>query len=64
MGLHMLHYHDDLLRDIGEIPRRKTGIFAPFKEVLAPYQPSDYGKVVAGGLHPNLVGVSLSPKRA
>ena len=48
LALHMQHYHDDLLKDFGEIPRRKAGIFAPFKEVFAPYQPSDYGKVVAG----------------
>ena len=48
LGLHMQHYHDDLLKDIGEIPRRKAGIFAPFKEVFAPYQPSDYGTVVTG----------------
>ncbi|MDX1646380.1 MAG: hypothetical protein R3304_04475 [Longimicrobiales bacterium] len=38
--LHMLHYHDQLLVDMGVDPRRK-GVFAPFKEVFAPYQPSD-----------------------
>ena len=48
LALHMRHYHDDLLKDFGEIPRRKTGIFAPFKEVFAPYQPSDYATVVSG----------------
>ena len=48
LGLHMLHYHDDFLKDIGEIPRRKKGIFAPVKEVLAPYQPADYDTVVSG----------------
>ena len=48
LGLHMQHYHDDLLKDFGEIPRRKAGIFAPFKEVFAPYQPSDYRTVVSG----------------
>ncbi|MGH8594955.1 MAG: flavin-containing monooxygenase [Gammaproteobacteria bacterium] len=40
--LHMQHYHDELLKDFGATPLRKTGIFAPFKEVFAPYQPSDY----------------------
>ena len=44
--LHMLHYHDELLDDIGISPLRKKGIFAPFKEVFAPYQPSDYDDVV------------------
>ena len=48
LALPMQHYHDDLLKDFGEIPWRKTGIFAPFKEVFAPYQPSDYGTVVTG----------------
>lgn len=47
--LHMLHYHDQLLLDIGADPRRKAGVFGPFKEVFAPYQPSDYRAVVAGG---------------
>lgn len=47
--LHMQHYHDQLLRDFGADPRRKTGIFAPFKEVFAPYQPSDYRSIVARG---------------
>jgi dimethylaniline monooxygenase (N-oxide forming) len=46
--LHMLHYHDQLLRDMGEDPRRKRGILAPFKEVFAPYQPADYRTAVAG----------------
>lgn len=44
--LYMLHYHDELLEDLGVSPLRKTGIFAPFKEVFAPYQPSDYRAVV------------------
>lgn len=44
--LYMLHYHDELLEDLGLTPLRKTGIFAPFKEVFAPYQPSDYRDVV------------------
>jgi cation diffusion facilitator CzcD-associated flavoprotein CzcO len=46
--LHMLHYHDQLLADMGIESRRKQGAFAPFKEVFAPYQPSDYRSVAAG----------------
>ncbi|MEE8500867.1 MAG: FAD-dependent oxidoreductase [Kiloniellales bacterium] len=46
--LHMLHYHDELLRDFGANPRRKTGLFAPFKELFAPYGPSDYRSIVSG----------------
>ncbi len=49
--LHMLHYHDELLRDLGISPLRKRGVFAPFKEVFAPYEPSDYRDVVAGTLN-------------
>lgn len=45
--LHMLHYHDQLLADMGVDPRRKKGLFAPFKEVFAPYQCDDYRTVVA-----------------
>jgi len=48
LQLHMLHYHDELLCDIGANPLRKRGLFAPLKELLAPYQPSDYRSVVAG----------------
>lgn len=44
--LHMLHYHDELLEDLGESPLRKRGLFAPFKEVFAPYVPADYRDVV------------------
>lgn len=44
--LHMLHYHDELLEDLGESPLRKRGLFAPFKEVFAPYEPADYREVV------------------
>ena len=47
--LHMLHYHDELVRDIGATPLRKLGFFAPLKELIAPYQPRDYRGVVAGG---------------
>ena len=46
LNLHMLHYHDQLVKDTGANPLRKKGIFAPLKEVFAPYQPSDYRDVV------------------
>ena len=46
--LHMLYYHDELLRDFGADPLRKRGILAPLKELLVPYQPSDYRTIVAG----------------
>jgi hypothetical protein len=45
---HMQHYHDELLKDFDAKPHRKTGIFAWFKEVFAPYQPSDYRTIVSG----------------
>lgn len=44
--LHMLHYHDELLEDVGVSPLRKRGVFGPFKEVFAPYEPADYRDVV------------------
>ena len=46
--LHMQHYHDQLLKDFGANPLRKTGIFAPFKEVFVPYEPNDYSTIVSG----------------
>ena len=46
--LHLQHYHDELLVDFGAAPSRKKGVFAPFKEVFAPYQPSTYHEVVSG----------------
>lgn len=46
--LHMLHYHDQLLVDVGQDPRRKRGVLAPFKEVFAPYEPADYRGIVRG----------------
>jgi hypothetical protein len=46
--LHMLHYHDELLRDFGASPRRKTGLLAPLKEVFSPYEPGDYHSIAAG----------------
>jgi hypothetical protein len=44
----MLHYHDELLCDFGANPLRKRGILAPLKELIVPYQPSDYRAIVAG----------------
>ena len=44
--LHMAHYHDELLMDLGENPLRKRGLLAPLKELLSPYQASDYAEVV------------------
>jgi dimethylaniline monooxygenase (N-oxide forming) len=45
--LHMQHYHDELVRDMGADPLRKVGIFAPLAEFIAPYQPRDYAAVIA-----------------
>ena len=36
---------------IGAAPLRKKGIFAPFKEPFAPYEPRDYGMIVSGELN-------------
>ena len=47
MLLHQLSYFDELLMDMGENPLRKRGIFAPLKELFAPYQPSDFKDIVA-----------------
>jgi hypothetical protein len=47
--LHMLHYHDELLRDFGANPNRKSGWLAPLKELIDPYEPNDYRTVVSGG---------------
>lgn len=46
--LYMQHYHDQLLTDMGIDPWRKRGVFAPFKEVFAPYEPGDYQDLFAG----------------
>ncbi len=46
--LHMANYHDELLRDFGANPFRKRGIFAPLKELMVPYQSSDYRDIAAG----------------
>ena len=44
---HTQHYHDELLNDLGINPLRKTGIFAPLKELIAPYESGDYATVFA-----------------
>ncbi|MEE8559425.1 MAG: hypothetical protein V3S88_01790, partial [Alphaproteobacteria bacterium] len=46
--LHMQHYHDELVEDFGANPLRKRGIFAPLKELIAPYEPGDYRSIVSG----------------
>ena len=46
--LHMLSYHDELLTDFGANPFRKRGVLAPLKELIVPYQPSDYDVIVSG----------------
>lgn len=47
--IQMQHYHDELLEDFGADPLRKTGVFAPLKEVFAPYEPKDYRSIASGG---------------
>ena len=44
--LHRAHDHDELLRDMGADPLRKSGILAPLKELLVPYRASDFRAVV------------------
>jgi cation diffusion facilitator CzcD-associated flavoprotein CzcO len=46
--LHMLHYHDEILRDFGANPRLKSGPLAPLKEVFDPYEPNDYRAIAIG----------------
>ena len=46
--LHMLHYHDELVRDMGAPSLRKRGMLAPVKELVGPYEPRDYRGVIAG----------------
>jgi len=48
LQLHMLHYHDELLRDFGADPKRKSGVFGPLKELIDPYEPNDYRTIVSG----------------
>jgi dimethylaniline monooxygenase (N-oxide forming) len=45
---HTQHYHDELVKDLGANPLRKTGFFAPIKELIFPYEPKDYASVVSG----------------
>jgi len=45
---HALHYHDELVKDLGMSPLRKTGFFAPLKELVCPYEPKDYASIVSG----------------
>ncbi|MEM7172699.1 MAG: hypothetical protein AAF530_21220 [Pseudomonadota bacterium] len=44
--LHIAHYHDELIRDMGGEPPRKRGVLAPLKELLVQYQASDFHEVV------------------
>ena len=44
---HTQHYHDELLCDFGANPLRKTGVLAPLKELIAPYEPRDYASLFA-----------------
>lgn len=45
LQLHQLHYHDELLKDMGYEIHTKQSSFA---EVFDPYRPADYAAVVAG----------------
>jgi len=36
------------LEDFGANPLRKRGILAPLKELIVPYQPSDYRTIISG----------------
>ena len=47
LSLHMMSYHDELLRDMGERRYRKTGIFKPIRELFDPYRARDYAEVVS-----------------
>jgi cation diffusion facilitator CzcD-associated flavoprotein CzcO len=42
--LHQTHYHDQLLRDMGENPRRKSML----AEYIMPYEPADYNGIMGG----------------
>ena len=48
LHLHMQHYHDELLGDIGISAKRKSGHLRMLWELVAPYQPSDYAEVASG----------------
>ena len=45
---HTQHYHDELVKDLGASPLRKSGFFAPLKELIFPYEPKDYATIVSG----------------
>ncbi len=45
---HGQHYHDELVKDLGWNPLRKTGFFAPLKELIFAYEPKDYASIVSG----------------
>ncbi len=45
--VHLQHYIDELLTDVGINPLRKKGVWAPLAEVFAPYQPRDYRDIAA-----------------
>jgi hypothetical protein len=45
---HQLHYHDQLLKDMGASIRRKRGCCAFLKEIAFPYRTSDYDTIVSG----------------
>ena len=44
---HGQHYHDELVKDLGKNPLRKTGVFAPLKELIFAYEPKDYASIVS-----------------
>jgi hypothetical protein len=46
--LHQTHYHDQLLRDMGENPHRKGGL----AEFFMPYKPADYNGIMGGSVSP------------
>ncbi len=48
LNVHTQHYHDELVKDMGKNPLRKTGFFAPLKELIFPYEPRDYASIVSG----------------
>ena len=45
---HAQHYHDEPVKDLGKSPLRKTGFFAPLKELIFAYEPKDYASIVSG----------------
>jgi len=59
---HTQHYHDELVKDLGENPLRKTGFFAPLKELICAYEPRDYASIVSGGTTYNKSVSNIKPK--